>query len=170
MRTSLSIAAAVFFFITACTSNPENPTTMNEQIALQNKETVQQFFKLLEEENIEGFVGLFAENGRQVNPYASGLFPTGANGKQELHDYWAPVPGNFDGMEFPIEEIYAMEDPSLVYIKYNGKIKLKNDAGFYENQYYSTFRFDEEGKILEYAEIFNPITAARGFGLLDQIK
>ena len=42
--------------------------------------------------------------------------------------------------------------------------------GFYENNYYSTFTFDEEGKITEYVEIFNPIVAARGFGLLDNIK
>ncbi len=138
--------------------------------AQQNKETVKRFFELLEKEDIPAFINLFADNGRQINPYASGLFPNGANGKEELTNYWSPVPGNFDGMKFPIEEIYAMEDPSIVFVKYTGKIKLKNGAGWYENQYYSTFKFDDQGKILEYVEIFNPIVAARGFGMLDQIK
>ncbi len=138
--------------------------------AQQNKETVKLFFQLLEKEDIASFIDLFDENGRQVNPYASGLFPNGANGKEELTTYWSPVPSNFDGMQFPIEEIYAMEDPSMVFVKYLGKIKLKNDAGWYENNYYSTFKFDDQGKILEYVEIFNPIVAARGFGMLDQIK
>ena len=138
--------------------------------AQRNKETVKLFFQLLEREDIPAFINLFAENGRQVNPYASGLFPEGAEGREALTDYWSTVPSNFDGMQFPIEEIYAMEDPSLVYVKYTGKIKLKNDAGWYENNYYSTFKFDHQGKILEYVEIFNPIVAARGFGMLDQIK
>jgi len=80
------------------------------------------------------------------------------------------VPGNFDGMDFSIEEIYAMEEPKIVFVKYKGRIKLKNDAGYYENDYYSTFKFNESGLITEYVEIFNPIVAARAFGLIDKIK
>ena len=134
-----------------------------------NKESVRQFFRLLEEENMAAFIELFAEDGQQINPYASGLFPEGAKGKEALRKYWEPVPGNFDGMQFPIQELLATEDPSIIFVRYQGKIKLKGGAGYYENQYYSTFRFDEEGKITEYVEIFNPIVAARGFGLLDQL-
>ena len=63
-----------------------------------------------------------------------------------------------------------MEDPKMVFVKYTGNIQLKNGAGVYSNQYYSTFKFNDEGKIEEYVEIFNPIVAARGFGLLDKIK
>jgi ketosteroid isomerase-like protein len=73
-------------------------------------------------------------------------------------------------MSFDIEEIYAMEDPTIVFVKFKGDIVLKNNAGVYSNDYYATFRFNEEGKITEYVEIFNPIVAARGFGLIDQIK
>lgn len=143
---------------------------MSPEIANKNKETVKVFFSLLEQENIPDFIDLFAENGKQVNPYASGLFPEGAEGKEALKNYWMPVPSLFDGMKFPIDQLLATEDPSTVFVKYRGKIKLKNDAGFYENSYYSTFTFNDEGKIIEYVEIFNPIVAARGFGLLDQIK
>ncbi|MEM8891071.1 MAG: nuclear transport factor 2 family protein [Bacteroidota bacterium] len=135
-----------------------------------NTETVRKFFRLLEEENIAAFIELFAEDGQQINPYASGLFPDGAKGKEALRTYWEPVPGNFEGMQFPIQELLATEDPKIIFVRYEGKIKLKGGAGYYENQYYSTFRFDEEGKITEYVEIFNPIVAARGFGLLDHIS
>ncbi len=147
-----------------------NAQTMKNEVATRNKETVKQFFQLLEKEDITSFIDLFAENGKQVNPYASGLFPEGANGKDELTAYWSPVPGNFDGMAFPIYELHAMEDPTIVFVRYTGKIKLKNDLGYYENNYYSIFRFNDDGKITEYVEIFNPIVAARGFGMLDQIK
>ena len=143
---------------------------MKEKTGVENKERVRLFFQLLEEENIEGVVDLFAENGRQINPYASGLFPYETHGKKALMEYWSPVPENFDGMQFTIHELYAMEDPTKVFVKYSGKITLKNGAGYYENDYYSTFSFNEEGKIVEYVEIFNPIIAAKAFNLLDKIK
>ena len=139
-------------------------------IASKNKASVKTFIQALTQENVEDLVQLFAEDARHVNPYASGLFPEGAEGREGIRAYWAPVFPNFAGMEFPIEELYAMEDPSKVFVKYTGKIKLKEGAGTYENQYYSTFQFDESGLITEYVEILNPIVAARGFGLLDQIK
>lgn len=138
--------------------------------ASKNKENVKAFFKALEAEDANAVAVLFAENGKHINPYHSGIFPTGAEGKEAIRNYWAPVFPNFAGMTFPIHELYAMEDPNIVFVKYTGNIQLKDNAGVYSNDYYSTFKFDEEGKITEYVEIFNPIVAARGFGLLDQIK
>ena len=143
---------------------------MNKEIAIKNKESVKDFFKALEDENVDRLVSLFADDAKHINPYASGLFPEGANGKEGIRAYWTPVFPNFNGMIFPIEELYAMENPNMIYVKYKGKITLKNNAGIYENDYYSTFRFNEAGKITEYVEIFNPIVAARGFGLIDNIK
>ena len=135
-----------------------------------NKETVKVFFQSLESGDLDQLVSLFAEGGKQVNPYASGIFPEGAAGKEAIRKYWEPVFTNFDGMTFPITALYSMEDPTMVFVAYNGKIKLKNDQGYYENEYFSTFRFDESGLITEYVEIFNPITAAKAFGLIDKIK
>ena len=143
---------------------------MNSEIKNRNKASVKAFFKALEDENVEAIVQLFSDDAQHINPYHSGIFPEGAEGKEGIRNYWTPVFPNFDGMTFPIEEIYAMEDPNKVFVKYTGNIKLKDDAGFYRNDYYATFAFDDEGKIKEYVEIFNPIVAARGFGLLDNIK
>lgn len=151
-------------------SAAENPEIMEIEEREKNKESVRQFFTHLEEENIERFVEMFAKDGEQINPYASGIFPEGAKGHDELLAYWNPVPENFDGMEFIIDELLGTEDSKTVFVRYTGKIKLKEDAGFYENQYYSTFKFNDEGKITEYVEIFNPIVAAKAFGLTDSIQ
>lgn len=140
------------------------------ETATKNKKTTKAFFKALENENAADVASLFSEDAQHINPYASGLFPEGAYGKEAIKNYWEPVFPNFEGMRFLIEELYAMEDPNIVFVKFTGKIKLKNGAGFYENQYYSTFKFNKEGLITEYVEIFNPIVAARGFGMLNQIK
>ena len=142
----------------------------SRSVAEHNKATVRRFFKNLETENIPALVELFAEDAVQVNPYTGGVFPAGAKGHEELLNYWAPVPGRFDGMAFPIEELLATEDPNIVFVRYQGELKLKGRVGIYKNSYYSTFRFDESGKITEYVEIFDPVVAARGFGLLDQLN
>lgn len=151
-------------------SLPLNARPMKHEIATRNKATVKQFFQLLEQEEITAFVNLFATTGRQINPYASGLFPEGATGREELMAYWLAVPDTFNGMTFQIEALHAMEDPTVVFARYRDRIKLKNHSGYYENDYYSTFRFNDSGLITEYVEIFNPIVAARAFGLLDKIK
>ena len=143
---------------------------MKNQISDRNKANTRAFLKALEDMNIEAVVDLFDEDGVHINPYASGLFPEGTKGKDGVRAYWAPVFPNFEKMEFPIEDLYAMEDPSVTFVKFEGRIKLKNDAGWYNNDYYATFKFNDEGKITEYVEIFNPIVAAKGFGLLDKIK
>lgn len=144
--------------------------TTKMETATKNKESVKAFFKALESENADAVANLFAEDAKHINPYHSGLFPQGANGKEAIRAYWTPVFPNFDGMTFPIKEIYAMEDPTIVFVSYIGNIKLKDNVGVYTNDYYSTFKFNNNGKITEYVEIFNPIVAARGFGLLGQIK
>lgn len=172
MYFSLFILLGIIGCSSPAPKQQENKTTtvMKPSIADRNKENTLKFFKALEQENVDHLVALFAEDAAHINPYASGIFPTGASGKEAIRNYWTPVFPNFDGMKFPVKAIYAMEDPSIVFIEYKGQITLKNDAGVYENDYYSTFKFNDEGLITEYVEIFNPIVAARGFGLIDQIK
>ncbi len=160
---------AVILILISCTGSQKN-NEMNREIATKNKATVKAFFKALENGNVDALVSLFAKDAKHTNPYHSGIFPEGAQGKEAIKAYWTPVFPNFDGMTFPIEEIYAMEDPNKVYVKYTGNIKLKNNAGVYSNAYYSTFDFDANGNITNYVVIFNPIVAARGFGLLNKIK
>jgi len=133
-----------------------------------NKSTVGAFFAALEAEDPQAIAALFAEDGVHINPYHSGVFPTGAKGRAGIEAYWAPTFPNFDGMTFDIHDLRAMEGDA-VYVRYTGKIKLKNDAGWYNNSYYSTFAFNPAGEITEYVEVFDPVVAAKGFGLMDQL-
>lgn len=147
-----------------------NKQTLPPSTAEQHKATVRQFLKTLEEKQLDNLVELFAQDAEHINPYHSNLFPKGAKGQEEIRAYWQPVFLNFGKMEFPIQEIYAMENPNIIYVKFGGKIQYKDQDAYYENDYYATFKFDDNGKIVEYVEIFNPITAAKAFDLLDKIK
>ena len=152
-----------FVLIIACTSPELQKMEKEKMTRTQNIETVKKFLRLLEQEKIEEFSELYAENGKQINPYHSGLFPPEIDGKKNIYDFWINVPGNFDGMQ--PKAVRAFAETAL-----KGKIKLKNNAGMYENDYLCLFYFNDQGKILEYHEYFNPLTAAKGFGLLEQIK
>lgn len=77
--------------------------------------------------------------------------------------------GAFDAMRFTIDELLATEDPDVVFVRYRGEIDLEGGAGVYRNAYYSTFRFDDAGRITEYVEIFDPVVAAKAFGLLGRL-
>ncbi|NRA28843.1 MAG: nuclear transport factor 2 family protein [Parvularculaceae bacterium] len=139
-------------------------------VAERNKASVRRFFGLLESGNIDGMVELFAEDAMQNNPYTGGVFPSGARGKEALLAYWSPVPDRFDSMRFPIEQLMALEDPNIVFVRYRGELVLPDGAGVYQNQYFSTFRFNADGQITEYVEIFDPVVAARSFGLLEELR
>ena len=143
---------------------------MKSEVAERNKANTLAFLKALEAMDADAVVNLFAEDGVHINPYASGLFPEGTKGHEGIRAYWEPVFPNFEKMEFPVDEIYSMNEEAMTFVKFEGRIKLKNDAGWYNNDYYATFKFNEKGKITEYVEIFNPIVAAKGFDLIDKIK
>lgn len=147
-------------------SSPKEDTM--EETRKQNRETVKRFLALLEQEDIDQWINLWAEQGKQINPYASGLFPDVIAGKKALYEHWKNIPGQFNGMKYPITEIFPMLDPNLVAVEFKGQIKLKN-GGEYNNDYFCLFRFDQEGNIVEYTEYFNPITVVRSFGLKDKV-
>ncbi len=143
--------------------------TKQNEIRERNLQNVQNFLRFLEEERIEDFLQLFAEDGVQRNLYASGLLPAEVAGKQALREFWEPVPGRFDGMRFPIKEIVPMHDPNRVLVRFSGRITLKGGAGEYKNEYIGLFRFNRAGLIADYVEVFNPLEIVRSFGLKDQI-
>ena len=152
------------------TKELSNERSGGSGVARRNKGTAIRFLRLLEKGKIDALVRLFAKNGRQVNPYATGILPEGAVGREALFEYWEPLPQVTDSVKFIVQEVYALEDPNIIFMRYDGRIKLKANPVLYQNNYYATFRFNERGKIVEFAEIFNPIIAARALGLVDLIE
>ena len=135
-----------------------------------NIETAQQMFRFLEQRQFKEFSELFAENGKVIHPYHSGLFPAETIGQKEIYKGIQIAATNFNEIHFPIDEILPFEDPKKVAVKLKGKLLLKNGAGTYENDYLAIFSFDEQGKIAEWIEYYNPNTAAKAFGLMGKLK
>jgi ketosteroid isomerase-like protein len=136
----------------------------------QNVETTRNVFKFLEQRRFKEFSELFAENGKWIHPYHSGLFPEETVGKSKILKGILKAAANFKEIHFPIDEILPFEDPKKIAVKLNGKLFLKNGSGTYENNYLAIFSFDEKGKISEWVEYYNPVIAAKAFGLMDKLK
>ena len=142
----------------------------NEVIKERNIETARKTFRFLEQRRLKEFSELFAENGKWIYPYHSGLFPKETLGQKEIYKGIQTAASNFTKIQFPIDEILPFEDPNKIAVKLTGKLLLKNGSGTYENEYFAIFSFDEEGKIEEWIEYYNPIIAAKAFGLMNKIK
>jgi ketosteroid isomerase-like protein len=136
----------------------------------QNIEAARNVFRFLEQRKLKEFSELFAENGKWVLPYHSGLFPAEIVGQKEIYKSIQTAAADFDKIQFPIDDILPFEDPNKVAVKVTGKLRLKNGSGTYQNNYFAIFIFNEQGKILEWIDYYNPINAAKAFGLMDKLK
>lgn len=135
---------------------------MDQMVVNKNKEVVDSFFIALETQHFEILKEIFAENGRQLNPYVPEGFPASFDGAEGIFKQYSSLPQLFGQMKFP-RTLFATEDPQFIFVKFRGIIEIRA-GGTYENDYLGTFRL-EEGKIVEYTEYFNPIVMARAFGI-----
>jgi len=105
---------------------------------------------------------VFAENGRQLNPYAPAGFPKTFDGAEAIYQQYSGLTANFGEMKFP-RQIFATEDPNFFFVKFKGEIEIKA-GGKYVNDYLGTFKL-ENGEVVEYTEYFNQIVMAKAFGI-----
>ena len=127
-----------------------------------NKKVVDQFFVALETQQFEILKDIFAEDGKQLNPYAPEGFPKSFDGAEGIYKQYSGLPANFGQMKFP-RTVYTTDDPDFVFVRFRGEIEIKA-GGKYENDYLGTFRL-EDGKIKEYTEYFNQVVMAKAFGI-----
>ena len=127
-----------------------------------NRQVVENFYVALETENFDLLNDVFAQNGRQLNPYVPEGFPRSFDGRAAIYKQYSGLTAQFSSMKFP-RTIYATDDPDFFFVRSTGTIVLRA-GGTYENEYIGTFRL-ENGQVTEYTEYFNPIVMAKAFGI-----
>jgi ketosteroid isomerase-like protein len=133
-------------------------------LADRNVETVRAFLRLLGEKDINGWIELWADDANQYYPFGTEMFPEHLAGKQAIYDRWRDMPDRFDSLSFPVRETWADRDTILARFDSDSVIK---GGKKYLNTYIGIFKFNDDGKIREYWEYFDPIIAGVGFGLVD---
>ena len=123
---------------------------------------VQAIFERLSALDVDGFLALFADDGRQVLPYAPAGFPNGFDGKVTLDAAYRQLFGNYQSVEFVGLIIEDMADPSRFLAAYETDIRFR-DGRRYSNSYISTFAVGTGG-IVEWVEYFDPVRLAAQLG------
>lgn len=127
-----------------------------------NRKVVDNFFLALESQKFEMLKEVFAENGKQLNPYSPDGFPKSFDGAEGIYKQYTGLTVNFGQMKFP-RQIFATEDPNFFFVKFRGEIEIKA-GGRYENDYIGSFKL-ENGKVVEYTEYFNQVVMAKAFNI-----
>ena len=135
---------------------------MDQSLVENNRKVVDNFFVALESQQFEMLKDVFAENGKQLNPFAPPGFPESFDGAEGIYKQYSGLTATFGNMKFP-RHIYATEDPNFFFVKFRGEIDILA-GGKYENDYIGTFRL-EDGKVVEYTEYFNQIVMAKAFNI-----
>ena len=131
------------------------------KVSEENRRAVEQFFTALEKLNIQSFMKVWSDNGRQIMPLAPNGFPRELNGKEAIFNQYKGLPDNFTSMSFP-RKISATGDANKVIVQYQGIIPLKA-GGEYNNNYVGIFEI-KNGKIENFTEYFDPFILENAFG------
>ena len=134
----------------------------DQELAEQNRQVVERFFLTMEAQDFEVIKEIFAPEGKQLMPYAPEGYQNSVNGLEAVYKQFSELPSRFAFFRYP-RDLYTTDDPNLIFAKFTGEIGL-HDGSIYANNYVGTFKM-ESGKILEYAEYFNPFIMAKAFDI-----
>lgn len=162
MRILLIGAVSLSMIVCVACQNHFNKNKMNTEISTKNRKIVNDFFVALETQQFDILKEIFAENGRQLNPFSPEGFPKSFDGAEGIYKQYSGLTAHFGQMKFP-RQIFATEDPDFFFVQFKGEIGIKA-GGTYENDYIGTFKL-KDGKIIEYTEYFNQVVMAKAFGI-----
>jgi ketosteroid isomerase-like protein len=110
----------------------------------------------------EQVAALFAEDGRQVMPFAPEGFPRRLDGRAAIARQYAGLPAAYASMRFPGLAVRDLASPEEFLATYRGDIALRA-GGKYDNTYAGHFVV-RGGRIVEFTEYFDPAVLQRAFG------
>jgi len=116
--------------------------------------TAREFFALLSSMDVEGWAGLWADDGRIIVPYPPEGFPATIDGKTEIVSGFRDLFDNFERFSTTLTGVYPAADSDAVTVEYLVDAQLRSGAR-YTNDNIAVFRF-RGGKITEYHDYFDP--------------
>jgi ketosteroid isomerase-like protein len=135
----------------------------DQNVREKNIKLIQSFLDLLEQKDLDTWINLWDEDGRQFNPYAPRGFPRILSGKNAIFHHWSGVPNAYGKMAFIEREIYPTLDPDVIFIEFRGRVEVLKTNRNYNNTYCCRFTFSK-GKLVKYVEYFDPIILLESLG------
>jgi ketosteroid isomerase-like protein len=135
----------------------------DQDVREKNIKLIQSFLDLLEQKDLNAWINLWDEYGRQLNPYAPRGFPRILSGKNAIFHHWSGIPNAYGKIAFTDREIYPTLDPDVIFTEFRGKIEVLKNNKNYNNTYCCRFTFSK-GKLVNYVEYFDPIILLESLG------
>lgn len=144
------------------TQNVKNGVNFKAQkVSAENAAVVENFFTTLERLDVQSFMKVWADNGRQNMPLSPEGFPKELKDKDAIFTQYKGLPENYTAMSFP-RKVSATDNPNKVIVQYAGIIPLKS-GGEYNNNYVGIFEI-KNGKVEKFTEYFDPFILEKAFG------
>ena len=129
---------------------------------MDTEQVARSFLRHLEEMDLDAWIDLWAEDGRQEMPFAPEGFPREVRGKDALYRHYSDLPNAYSKMAFPDLTVRPMRDAEWALAEYRGEIDFKA-GGSYNNTYAGLFHV-QDGKLKLFREYFDPNVLVDAFG------
>lgn len=127
-----------------------------DQIRAENKQTVLTYYRLLMEKDIPAWSELWADDGKQENPFAPDgileVFPD----KAFLVSWYQKIFKNRKEHVFTLDAIHETMDPDVIIVEARARSIVGEIDRVYEQRYVMVFKF-RDGKLILNREYFNPL-------------
>ncbi|MFG1711004.1 nuclear transport factor 2 family protein [Nonomuraea sp. M3C6] len=140
-----------------------NPT---QDVRSRNVSAVHTYFRLQQEQDLDTWISLWAEDGEQAIPYAPTGFPKLVAGRSSLDEIYRGLFAGYAKLAILDLQVDALHDPNRVLARWHTHADLA-DGGTYDNDLIGLFEFNDDGALHRLTEYFDPtafggVTARRG--------
>ncbi|MEU4895743.1 nuclear transport factor 2 family protein [Streptomyces sp. NPDC044780] len=112
--------------------------------------------RLLLDKDIDGWVGLWAEDGVMEFPFAPDGWPERLAGKEAIAAYMRHYPDHIDLREFPALRIHQTTDPQTIVVEMRGVGRLVRTDSPFDMTYIAVVTV-RDGRVTSYRDYWNPL-------------
>ncbi|WNE95289.1 nuclear transport factor 2 family protein [Streptomyces luomodiensis] len=112
--------------------------------------------RLLLDKDIDGWVGLWAEDGVMEFPFAPDGWPERLAGKEAIAAYMRHYPDHIDLREFPALRIHQTTDPQTIVVEMRGVGRLVRTGSPFDMTYIAVVTV-RDGRVTSYRDYWNPL-------------
>ncbi|MFI6858212.1 nuclear transport factor 2 family protein [Streptomyces sp. NPDC050416] len=112
--------------------------------------------RLLLDKDIDGWVGLWAEDGVMEFPFAPEGRPRRLEGREAVAGYMRHYPDHIDLHDFPALRIHRTTDPQTIVVEMRGVGRLVQTGAPFDMTYIAVVTV-RNGRITSYRDYWNPL-------------
>ncbi len=130
--------------------------------------TIQRFYLLLEQKDLNNWIRLWSEDATITFPYACELVNKSLHGREAINRYGRTSCDLYARLSFSIEDVFVNRNKGAVFLKTQHLIS--NSQDFYRDSNIGIFEFKKWGKISSYTEYFDPLKPGNTINLITLLK